>query len=584
MTKTFPAVTVLLGLIVASSALAQGCEDQRRWPWSDRKAITAALRSEYMQLHASYEAMSCTGRPSVLTGAERYCGTVADRLVAIHHELERNHWLGKRVTACGPEGTRPPLALEPVDEEIPAASDAPAKASGSRVAKSYNTATQAKAVAPQPDKAPVEVAAPAARPSDARDSRRASVKTASASQEAGPISAEAPAPTGALNSQAAPAVQPKRRPAPKTRNADVASQPGPAQVQAAASQQQFQAGDHETPELTAPAPPKLLRAKRPLAPAKASAPDAAPAEPPVTSTSTTLPVLPQSTPRLSTARPLLAARADHPAPSTPTKASAPPTSFVPPARPREAVAAAASPEATLALVSQFAAEPESAAAIGAGYYATVSNAGLYTAAEPPIEPAGSPARKRFMAKGGRFACVRSCDGFYFPLNQSVRGGDAQDMCTSLCPGARTEVYRVPQGGRMADAVSVKGQRYADLRSAFLYRRKVNAGCGCKVQGQSWEALLRPAERVLASPHRDPILDEATADRLSRAQLRAKLRAEAAQEAASREPAAQQAAGGAPPIAPQRQPNRPTPAAQRLEEPRQEHEPAETGSIRSHRRR
>lgn len=553
MTKTFPALTVLLGVLVSSSALAQGCEDQRRWPWSDHTAITAALRSEYMQLHASYQAMSCTGRPSVLTGAERYCGAMADRLVAIHHELERNHWLGKRVTACGPEGTRPPLALEPVEEEAPVKAEAPAKPSKGRVAKAARNTEQPLTTAAQADAAPsANTTAPTGSPKQPMARRNQA--------EADPTT------TPDITKPAAPSP----RPSPVARAASATSQP--AQARHPPSQPQNQA--RVQPQDQPPAQPNASRPKRPqpapLAAAPSDAPQMVAADPVL--------ILPQPTPRPPTARPMLATRSEAPATqATPPKSEAQ-------ARPREPAATSPNPDATLALVAQFAAEPEATAAISAGYFATVSGAGLYTAAEPPIEPAGSPTRKRFMAKGGRFACVRSCDGFYFPLNQSVRGGDAQDMCTSLCPGARTEVYRVPQGGRMADAVSMKGQRYADLRSAFLYRRKVNAGCGCKVQGQSWEALLRPAERVLASPHRDPILDEATADRLSRAQQRAKLRAEAAQEAASREPAAQQAAGGAPPIAPQRQPSRPTPAAQRLEEPRQENEPAETGSIRLHRRR
>ncbi|WP_460448989.1 DUF2865 domain-containing protein [Alsobacter sp. SYSU BS001988] len=466
---------MLLGLAIASSAQAEGCPDQRRWPWSDRAAINGALRSEYGQLHASYGAMGCARRPAVITGAEDYCAVLAERLAAIHRELQLNHWFGKRVTACGPEGSRPPLALAPVEADEAAAQAAPVP--------------RAKA----------------------------------------PRGRAAPAPGVAEATQRAPEARLPRPVEPR------AARRGPAAQVPAATPQRTRAADADA-ETRPPARDARIEARAPVPPR--IAPPAAPRPTDASLSPSTLAFAPAAE-----------GRQPQPAP--------PPTSGAIAALPPLWIAAPAPTR------------------ISAGYLASVAQAGAYAVTEPPVEPPGSPLRKRFMAKGGRFACVRTCDGFYFPLNQSIRGGDAQDMCTSLCPGARTEVFRTSAGGAMADAVSMGGQRYGALRSAFLYRRSVNPGCGCKIQGQSWEALLRPAERVLASPHPDVILDENEADRLSRAQAWAKLRAEAAQEAA---------AIPVGPAAPGPMSAGPARAAQRAPEPRPRPDPAETGTLRDPPRR
>jgi hypothetical protein len=74
-------------------------------------------------------------------------------------------------------------------------------------------------------------------------------------------------------------------------------------------------------------------------------------------------------------------------------------------------------------------------------------------------------------------CVRTCDGFYFPL--SVSFGDDGEACRELCPGAPMDVYRQSRGSDdMEDAVSTKGRRYSSLAAAFLYRKELKAGCSC----------------------------------------------------------------------------------------------------------
>jgi len=79
-------------------------------------------------------------------------------------------------------------------------------------------------------------------------------------------------------------------------------------------------------------------------------------------------------------------------------------------------------------------------------------------------------------------CVRSCDGYYFPLSsERLSRSQAKSLCQSLCPAASTEVYS-RRSESFADAVSFKGQRYSDLPKAFAYREKVMPNCTCRRAG------------------------------------------------------------------------------------------------------
>lgn len=88
----------------------------------------------------------------------------------------------------------------------------------------------------------------------------------------------------------------------------------------------------------------------------------------------------------------------------------------------------------------------------------------------------------------RTMCVRTCDGYYFPISYSVSRAAFerdQNACASMCPGAQVELHyhRVP-GEESEDMVSaVTGLPYRQMTNAFRYRRE-NAstppGCGCDV--------------------------------------------------------------------------------------------------------
>ena len=81
----------------------------------------------------------------------------------------------------------------------------------------------------------------------------------------------------------------------------------------------------------------------------------------------------------------------------------------------------------------------------------------------------------------RSVCVRTCDGFFFPISYSTYAGnldqDAQ-MCQANC-AAPSELYVYRTGGDIAQAISLSGTAYADLPNAFKYRKEYVKGCSCK---------------------------------------------------------------------------------------------------------
>ncbi len=94
-------------------------------------------------------------------------------------------------------------------------------------------------------------------------------------------------------------------------------------------------------------------------------------------------------------------------------------------------------------------------------------------------------------------CVRTCDGYYFPISYSTvpgRFADDQRTCQRLCPAAEATLYTYRNPGEgMQQAVSVNGQPYTALPTAFQYRKTLNAACSCRRPGQSWADALKNAD-------------------------------------------------------------------------------------------
>ncbi|MDH3582531.1 MAG: DUF2865 domain-containing protein [Hyphomicrobiales bacterium] len=91
----------------------------------------------------------------------------------------------------------------------------------------------------------------------------------------------------------------------------------------------------------------------------------------------------------------------------------------------------------------------------------------------------------------RTLCVRTCDGYYFPVSYSTlpsRFSQDTNQCRSQCAApAELFVYRNP-GEQPEQMVSADGrQAYNDLPYAWRYRKEYVKGCSCK------SAEYNPAE-------------------------------------------------------------------------------------------
>lgn len=126
----------------------------------------------------------------------------------------------------------------------------------------------------------------------------------------------------------------------------------------------------------------------------------------------------------------------------------------------------------------------------------------------------------------RTFCVRTCDGYYFPMSPSSSsnelGRDAQN-CQTACPGADMQLYYHHGSGEEAGTMMsmASGSAYGDLPTAFAYRsdRPADAACGCAIKaggftiiagdGRSAEPQRRARLLPLPTSRPDPATDPET---------------------------------------------------------------------------
>jgi Protein of unknown function (DUF2865) len=119
----------------------------------------------------------------------------------------------------------------------------------------------------------------------------------------------------------------------------------------------------------------------------------------------------------------------------------------------------------------------------------------------------------------RTVCVRTCDGYYFPISYSTvpaRFGADALACQRQCPNAQVELfsYRNP-GEAIEQAVSTNGAPYTALPNAFRYRKDLVAGCSCRKPDQSWAEALRDADDTDTLRSGDIIVTDSKAEQSSR---------------------------------------------------------------------
>lgn len=109
---------------------------------------------------------------------------------------------------------------------------------------------------------------------------------------------------------------------------------------------------------------------------------------------------------------------------------------------------------------------------------------------------------------GRFSfCVRSCDGYFFPIGDLSSARDLilhREACASSCPGAETALYVADRSRDIADAVALAGGTpYTDLATAYSHRTAQVSACTCTPRDASTriaalDRTLRPGDVVVTT--------------------------------------------------------------------------------------
>jgi hypothetical protein len=102
----------------------------------------------------------------------------------------------------------------------------------------------------------------------------------------------------------------------------------------------------------------------------------------------------------------------------------------------------------------------------------------------------------------RSVCVRTCDGFFFPVSYQTYASHLShdaSVCQSSCAApAELYVYRNP-GQDIDHAISLNGTAYADLPAAFKYRKEYVRGCSCKADEYNPTEIEKAGQKAEAAP-------------------------------------------------------------------------------------
>lgn len=96
----------------------------------------------------------------------------------------------------------------------------------------------------------------------------------------------------------------------------------------------------------------------------------------------------------------------------------------------------------------------------------------------------------------RTVCVRTCDGYFFPMSNAASLGDFerdQKNCESSCPGTEMQVFYTrgmdDDAGNMTS--SATGRPYSELPTAYLYKQANYSRppqCGCNAQAENFSII------------------------------------------------------------------------------------------------
>jgi Protein of unknown function (DUF2865) len=124
-----------------------------------------------------------------------------------------------------------------------------------------------------------------------------------------------------------------------------------------------------------------------------------------------------------------------------------------------------------------------------------------TSAISPL-PGADPSANPEIAQSStyRTLCVRTCDGYYFPVSFATvpsRFQDDEHTCQRLCPAAEVALFTHRNPGEdVSHSVSISGKAYTSLPNAFHYRQEFTTSCSCKRPGQSWAEALGTSDETV----------------------------------------------------------------------------------------
>ena len=107
-----------------------------------------------------------------------------------------------------------------------------------------------------------------------------------------------------------------------------------------------------------------------------------------------------------------------------------------------------------------------------------------TEPDPGEEQVIDPSTAQMLSGSYRTLCVRTCDGYFFPISFGASQGRLRtdaNVCRALCPAAETRLYYHVNPGQEAEqaiAADGTGEPLTRLPNAFRYRTEVVSGCTC----------------------------------------------------------------------------------------------------------
>lgn len=121
------------------------------------------------------------------------------------------------------------------------------------------------------------------------------------------------------------------------------------------------------------------------------------------------------------------------------------------------------------------------------------------------QPADAP--RALMGESYQTMCVRTCDGYFFPISYASTVADFdrdQTNCETSCPGTEMQVYFGPSGmDEPANMVSTQtGRFYTELPTAFLHQQTdvpQPVGCRCNPKKDFKVIAGTPPPQVMSRP-------------------------------------------------------------------------------------